>query len=486
MPHIDLHLTQTELMQTEPVVRTEPPKSTAPLSVAELERLTELAKALRQERKLLESAHTFGQIADHVAGDWLAQHNAGAVFLEAERLDEALRYLARSLELRPSVEAHTFFAHAQALHGDMRAARASYEKAVALSPGDFAANWGLFEVHQLFDEVEAALHHQRIALEARAVISTEARIQPAHTTILELCVAGTFQANIPLDFILDVDRTTVHKLYLGARPIPELPPYDIIFNTIADAPNIAGVLDAAQSFIAAQDRPSLNAPQLVTLTSRDSVAALFADRADVAVAPTRRATRESVRGDHPDFPFLMRPLDSHAGNDLAKIDDAAELDAYLTGTTHAEDFYLSAFVDYRNVDGYFRKYRVVFVDGVPYPVHLAISPRWMIHYYNAPMADNAWMRDEEHGFMADMDAVFAGRAADGLRTIAQAIPLDYFGIDCSIAPDGRVLLFEASTAMIVHMRDPVDLYPYKARYVPRVIRALERLIDDRLGRGVSR
>jgi glutathione synthase/RimK-type ligase-like ATP-grasp enzyme len=167
---------------------------------------------------------------------------------------------------------------------------------------------------------------------------------------------------------------------------------------------------------------------------------------------------------------LIRPIDSHAGKDLAKIDSLEELRAYLAATSQVDEFYLSAFIDYRNADGYFRKYRIVFVDGVAYPVHMAVSPRWMIHYYNAPMAQNAWMRDEEHVFMRD---------------IAQAIPLDYFGIDCSIASDGRVLLFEASTANIVHLRDPVDLYPYKAQYVPRIIRALERLFDQRLQRAAA-
>jgi hypothetical protein len=182
---------------------------------------------------------------------------------------------------------------------------------------------------------------------------------------------------------------------------------------------------------------------------------------------------------------LIRPIDSHAGKDLAKIDSLEELRAYLAATSQVDEFYLSAFIDYRNADGYFRKYRIVFVDGVAYPVHMAVSPRWMIHYYNAPMAQNAWMRDEEHVFMRDIGEVFGGLLAGGLRDIAQAIPLDYFGIDCSIASDGRVLLFEASTANIVHLRDPVDLYPYKAQYVPRIIRALERLFDQRLQRAAA-
>jgi tetratricopeptide (TPR) repeat protein len=449
-------------------------------SRSDIERLTAQAVALRQAAKRGEAAQAFASIARLLPDDWLAQYNAGAVLLEADRLDEAIDHLARALTLRASVAGHTLYAHALALRGDMSGAREAFRGAVRLAPHDFDANWGLFEVNQLLDDNASALRHQQIALAKRSLLSIPARVQPAHMTILEVCVAGTFQANIPLDFLFDRDRFSVHKLYLGEHPVPPLPPYDIVFNTIADAPDVAGALAAAQLFIAGQDRPALNAPHLVGLTSRDNVAELFAHSANVAVAQTQRTTREDDPQKRPPFPYLIRPLDSHAGNDLAKIDDAAALDAYLAATTHVREFYLSAFIDYRYADGYFRKYRIVFVDGVPFPVHLAISPRWKIHYYNAPMAENAWMREEEHAFMRDMDAVFAGVAAAGLREIANTIPLDYFGIDCAIAADGRVLLFEASTAMIVHLRDPVALYPYKVQYVPRIIRALEQLLDQRV------
>jgi len=462
--------------------------STASASTAkrDVDRLTAHGMQLRAERQYLPAAQLLAEVADALPHEWLAQYNAGAVFLEASEHAEAIRFFERALALHPFAGGYTLYAHALALRGDMSAARSAYECATALAPRDFAANWGLFEVNQLLEDNAAALHHQRIALEERCVVSIEAQMPPAQINLLELCIAGTFQANIPLDFLLDRDRITVHKLYVGEHPIPPLPPYDLVFNTIADAPNAGAALDAAAQFIAAQDRPALNAPQLVQLTSRDSVAALFAHSQHVAVAQTVRATRASAAQHHPAFPFIIRPLDSHAGNDLAKIDDADALDRYLAATVHTEAFYLSAFVDYRNADGYYRKYRIAFVDGTPYPVHLAISPRWMIHYYNAEMADNAWMRDEEHTFMRDMNSVFSGALADGLGDIARAMPLDYFGIDCSIAADGRVLLFEASTAMIVHLRDPVDLYPYKAQYVPRVIHALERLFDERLQRGGRR
>jgi tetratricopeptide (TPR) repeat protein len=448
----------------------------------DIARRTSRAVQLRAQGRHREAADLFAEVAELLPGEWLPQYNAGAVFLEAGSPADAVPLFARTVELNPTADGFALLAHALALAGDNAGSRANYERAVTLEPRHFDAHWGLFEVDQLLGDDQAALEHQARALAERSLVTIPALRAPARTTILELCIAGTFAANIPLDFILDRERITVHKLYLGVHPIPALPPYDIVFNTIADAPNATAALRAAETFIAGQTRPVLDAPQYVPLTARDAVAARFAHSATVAAAATRQVNRMTVHAARPAFPFLIRPLDSHAGNDLAKIDAADALHAYLESVPEEEDFYVSDFVDYRNADGFYRKYRIVFVDGVPYPVHLAISPRWMIHYYNAPMAENAWMRDEEHAFMRDLDSVFTGRAADGLREIAAAFPLDYFGIDCSIAPDGRVLLFEASTAMIVHLRDPIAMYPYKAQYVPRVIAALERLFDDRLRR----
>jgi hypothetical protein len=100
----------------------------------------------------------------------------------------------------------------------------------------------------------------------------------------------------------------------------------------------------------------------------------------------------------------------------------------------------------------------------------------MIHYYNAAMADHQWMRDEEARFIANLDSVFTGRLRDALDEISAAIPLEYFGIDCAIARDGRLLLFEADAAMLVHGTDPPDLYPYKRAGFERIQTALGALL----------
>jgi hypothetical protein len=109
---------------------------------------------------------------------------------------------------------------------------------------------------------------------------------------------------------------------------------------------------------------------------------------------------------------------------LLKIDAPGELAAYLQARPEPT-FFLSRFVDYRNADGLYRKYRVVLVDGQAYAGHMAISEHWMIHYLNAHMGASAQKRDEEARFMQDFDTAFGARHRQALQAIRQAAGLDY-------------------------------------------------------------
>ena len=92
---------------------------------------------------------------------------------------------------------------------------------------------------------------------------------------------------------------------------------------------------------------------------------------------------------------------------------------------------------------------------------MAVSDHWMVHYLNAGMAEDAAKRAEEAAMMASFETGFAARHADAFAALHAAFGLDYFAIDCAEDREGRLLLFEADTAMIVHDMDPPDLYPYK-------------------------
>jgi hypothetical protein len=67
------------------------------------------------------------------------------------------------------------------------------------------------------------------------------------------------------------------------------------------------------------------------------------------------------------------------------------------------------YLDARGADGCARKYRVMMVGGELYPLHLAISQDWKIHYFSADMAERAEHRAEEAIFLADMPAALGGK-----------------------------------------------------------------------------
>ncbi len=167
------------------------------------------------------------------------------------------------------------------------------------------------------------------------------------------------------------------------------------------------------------------------------------------------------------FPLIVRPVDSHAGRGLAKLNASSDIGEYLA--EHGEEeFFLSRFIDYSSADGLFRKYRIAVIDGQPYPCHMAISDQWKIWYLNAGMDQSALKRAEEENFMVEFQDGFARRHHEVLAEIAARVGLEYFAIDCAETRSGELVLFEGDNSMIVHNMDPVDIYPYKPPHMRKI------------------
>ena len=179
------------------------------------------------------------------------------------------------------------------------------------------------------------------------------------------------------------------------------------------------------------------------------------------------------------YPVIIRPLDSHAGQGLEKLDDAASLQQYLTQHKETE-FTVSPFIDYRNADRLYRKYRVVIVDGRAYAGHMAISDHWMIHYLNAHMSESESKRAEEAAFMENFDEDFGRRHHAAFQAIAQAAGLDYLVIDCAESPAGQLLVFEIDSAAVIHGMDPADTFPYKQAQVRKIFAAFRAMLQSRM------
>jgi hypothetical protein len=64
------------------------------------------------------------------------------------------------------------------------------------------------------------------------------------------------------------------------------------------------------------------------------------------------------------------------------------------------------------------------IDGEIYPLHLAISGNWKVHYFTSDMADRPDHRQEELAFLSDMRGVLGNKAMTGLAAIRDALGLD--------------------------------------------------------------
>lgn len=335
--------------------------------------------------------------------------------------------------------------------------------------------------------------------EQALALSQMYRLPPAQgaapeVRLLMFAVPGDFMANTPIEFLLDGTRVSLDTVYLlpGQQIPTELPEHDIVLVGVAEAPETRSTLLSLGTLLAAWPKPVLNAPARVLDLARERLFDVLAPVAGLTMPTTVWTSRETLRevvvgsiqlsslASDLRFPIIARPVRSHAGEGLRKLNDEGELFAYLLQEP-SEEHYVARFVDYRSADGLYRKYRICFIGGAPYLCHMAISSEWMVHYLNAGMQTDPQKRAEEAANMQVFDSTFALRHADALAGIAETLGLEYFAIDCAEMPDGRLLVFEAGTAMIVHRMDPPDLYPYKQVQMDRVCESFVDFLRSRSG-----
>jgi hypothetical protein len=302
--------------------------------------------------------------------------------------------------------------------------------------------------------------------------------------LLALMAPGDFMANTPLEFLLEGSSVALESFYLSAQDsLPSsLPDHDLAFVAVAESDENRPILERLAGSSANWPRPLINDPGLIAGLTRDGFAKLMQGAHGVVVPPVQRIDRDDLGVSDQsadfarfDYPIIARPVGSHAGEGLNKIDGASDLERYLN-EVECDHYYVAPFVDYSNADGLFRKFRIVLIEGEPFAVHMAISHHWMVHYLNADMTNNEANRHEEAAFMEAFETDFALRHAEAFRAVHQRTGLDYVLLDCAETSTGDLLIFEAGTAMIVHSLDPVDIFPYKPRNMEKIFVAFESML----------
>ena len=154
----------------------------------------------------------------------------------------------------------------------------------------------------------------------------------------------------------------------------------------------------------------------------------------------------------------------------------------VQGSLNGEVF-LIAFHDFRcPADGLFRKMRFFAIDGRLYPEHRIVLDHWNLHSADRLklMRGDCDLRREEFDFLESPGAMIVETALTALLEIPRRLGLDYFGIDFTVLPCGRALVFEANPAMRINL-DYLEAFPYQAGYIARITDAFKAMLEARSG-----
>lgn len=355
-------------------------------------------------------------------------------------------------------------------------------------PDDAEGLLDLSIVLQLLGQRELGVAAQRNALALRRSYRLLCGHDAADLRVLLLMAPGDLAQNNTVEFLLGSGKVALTQHFVGPTLLTpdSLPAHDVLMVGVCESLSNRPLLERLAIELAAWPMPVVNRPGKLAATARDVVSTQLAGIEGLWVPPTSRLSHTTLglatEGTDIAAPFIIRPVDSQKGRALSHIATRAQLDAFLAANGSG-DYFVAPYVDYRSTDGYYRKFRILLIDGQPLLCHVAISEHWVVHYMSAgmtaPDAAGQAKRDEEARWMRDFDSAFLARHGAALAEIAQRLELDYVGLDCGVSPDGRLLLFEADAGMTVHLMDPPDVFPYKQVQMPKVFAAFEQMLMAR-------
>jgi hypothetical protein len=359
--------------------------------------------------------------------------------------------------------------------GDLPEARHHYHAALGRDPEFAEAHRGLARLLSGIDDPGAELHwHKGFA--GNAVVTQRYRGAGAGVPVLLLVSARG--GNIPTRHWIDNRIFAVTAVYADFYdPALPLPPHRVVVNAIGDADLCGEALRRAEEIVARSTAGVINPPALILATGRAANARRLGTLPGVIAPDITTLPRSAIlAADGLKFPLLLRAPGFHTGQHFIRVRTREEL-AEATAALPQGELLAIEYLDARGTGGMSRKYRVMFIDGVCYPLHLAISPDWKVHYFTAAMTDNATFRQEECRFLDDMHATLGPRAVAALNGICATLGLDYAGVDFALAPNGSVLLFEANATMAIVPPDPDPIWDYRRCAIATVQQASRRMLE---------
>ena len=452
--------------------------------------LFDRALDLHQRGRDDEATKAYMELLQHDVRNLGALTNVGTLLYNGGHRSAAMVAYRQAVACHPqNVPARVNLANALYDAQDYHGAQDEYVAALAVDPYYAQAHQGLSYVLDRMGDTEGARRHRDLGFRESPI--THVPYRGSERAIMVLLLVSARGGNISTDRFLDDRVFFVTKLFADYfDPAGHVPFHAFVFNAIGEADLCGDALEAAAALVKRTNAAVVNPPELVARTGRVENARRLAHLPGVVTPLTTTFARERLRQPGAaellaregfTFPLLLRTPGFHTGMHFVfatRPEDVAEAAQTLPG----EELTAIAFLDARGADGLYRKYRVMTIDGKLYPLHLAISASWKVHYFSAGMAEAPERRDEERRFLDDAAAAIGPRAIAALEAIAATIGLDYGGIDFGIDPHGNVLLFETNATMMVPTPEVDPRFAYRRPAVERIHAAVRAMLLERAAR----
>ncbi len=356
------------------------------------------------------------------------------------------------------------------LHMDEpESAEKQFSAALAIDPELAEAHQGLASAFHRQGDMERAAHHRKKGFGGNPVSHLPYRGRKEAVPLLVL--ASSLEGNVPWRFLIDPHLFRVTIVAVECFNQAELPENRLIFNAIGDADLCREGLEIAANLVAKTDSPVINPPEKVLKTGRIGTAERFSHWPGVVTPDIFLLSRGQ---ELKQFPVLLRSPGFHGGNYFVKADDDEALQRALE-TLPGDRLLAMNFLDSRSEDGLFRKFRVMSINGNLYPIHLAVSGQWKVHYFSSDMAENEAHRREEEAFLSDFQSFLGRDAVSALGRIGDTLGLDYCGMDFGVGRDGSILLFEANATMALILPGSERQWDYKRSAATNALEAARKM-----------
>jgi len=455
-----------------------------------IEARAERAGLLREQGRFEDAKREYLELIRRKPADFAALNDFGTLVLNAGYREAARSLFSEAVRHHPdNPDGHVNLANLLFLTGEQAAAREHFDATLKIDPSHIHAHRGMGNLLAALGDAVGAKTHRDKGFKNHSLTVLPYRGEGTPKSVLLLVSAAG--GNIPTSSLLD-DREFQTTVLVSeyADPNVALPPHDLVFNSIGDADLCREGLEAACSVLARPTRPVINQPAHVLKTGRAANVERLRGLPNVVVP--RMATLPKHILLRPDaattiaangfvFPLLVRAPGFHTGRHFAHVETPERLAAAVKDFP-GDDVWLIERLDARDSDGMFRKYRVMFVDGALYPLHLAIAHDWKVHYFTADMASSQENRAKDKEFLTDMAGTIGQTAMAGLEAIRAALALDYGGVDFAVNPKGDILFFEANATMVVYPPVLDPKWAYRRPAVEAVLGAVRAML---LGRSIA-